>query len=224
MKSLMRGPFLHLSNKKFFIFPRRKSHNSKVKANAEIGTTTISSFQAVMGQLWRAVVRSRHYKDNQEVRYRLLVGVRQRIQPPLPAEYVGNAILYGNITTTVDNLLEHGLGWVAWQINKAIASQTAEEVKKYIEDWVNSPKIFKFSTVTSNAMITGSSPRFNVYSNDFGWGRPIAVRSGVSNKYDGKLTVFPGIEEGSMDFEACLSPETLQAMANDAELMEALAS
>ncbi|KAM4080122.1 hypothetical protein ACB094_09G167500 [Castanea mollissima] len=207
-----------------FHFSKKKISQLKAKANAEMGTTSISSLQAVMGHLWRAVVRSRHYKDNQEVHYRLLVGVRQRIQPPLPADYVGNAVLYGNITTTVDNLLEHGLGWAAWQINKAIASQTAEEVKKYIEDWVNSPKIFKFSAVTSNAMITGSSPRFNVYGNDFGWGRPVAVRSGVSNKYDGKLTVFPGIEEGSMDFEACLSPETLQAMADDAEFMEALAS
>ena len=36
--------------------------------------------------------------------------------------------------------------------------------------------------------------------------------------------MFPGIEEGSMDFEACLSPETLQAMADDKEFMEALAS
>ena len=209
----------------FFHFSKEKIAQLKAKANAEMGTTPISSLQAVMGHLWQAVVCSRHYKDSQEVHYHLLVGVRQRIQPPLPAEYEGNAVLYGNLTTTVDNLLEHGLGWVAWQINKTIASQTAEEVKKYIEDWVNSPKIFKFSAVTStNAMITGSSPRFNVYGNDFGWGSPIAVRSGVGNKYDGKFTVFPGIEEGSMDFEACLSPETLQAMADDKEFMEALAS
>ena len=69
------------------------------------------------------------------------------------------------------NLLEHGLGWVAWQINKVIASQRAEEVKKYIEDWLKAPKIFKFSGATSNELITGSSPRFNAYGNDFGWGK-----------------------------------------------------
>ena len=45
----------------------------------------------------------------------------------------------------------------------------------------------------------------------------MAVRSGVGNKYDGKLTVFPGAEEGSIEFEACLSSETLQALAEDAE-------
>ncbi|XP_075638508.1 putative acetyltransferase At3g50280 [Castanea sativa] len=216
--------FPTLLKQKVFHFSKKKIAQLKAKANAEMGTTTISSLQAVLGHLWRAVVRSRRYSDNQEVHYGVLVGVRQRIQPPLPAEYVGNAVLFGNVTTTVHNLLEHGLGWVAWQINKVIAYQTAEEMKKYIEDWLKAPKIFKFSGVTSNALITGSSPRFNVYGNDFGWGRPITVRSGLGNKSDGKLTVFPGAEEGSIDFEACLSFETLQTMADDEEFMEALAS
>nr|POF08682.1 putative acetyltransferase [Quercus suber] len=105
-----------------------------------------------------------------------------------------------------------------------IASQTGEEVKKYIEDWVKAPKISTIGEVTSNALITRSSPRFNVYGNDFGWGRPITVRSGLGNKSDGRLTVFPGAEEGSIYFEACLSFETLQTMADDEEIMEALAS
>ncbi|XP_030926264.1 uncharacterized acetyltransferase At3g50280-like [Quercus lobata] len=216
--------FPTLLKQKVFHFSKEKIAQLKAKANAEMGTTTISSLQAVLGHLWRAVVRSRRYSDNQEVHHRVLVGVRQRIQPPLPAEYVGNAVLFGNVTTTVGNLLEHGLGWVAWQINKMIASQTAEEVKKYIEDWVKAPKISTLGGVTSNALITGSSPRFNVYGNNFGWGRPITVRSGLGSKSDGNLIVFPGAEEGSIDFEACLSFETLQTMADDEEFMEALAS
>jgi hypothetical protein len=82
-------------------------------------------------------------------------------------------------------------------------------MRKYVEDWVKAPKIVKLSSLVSNKLFIGSSPWFNVYGNDFGWGRPIAVWTGFANKYDGKLAVFSGIEEGSMDFEACLSPETL---------------
>nr|POF08689.1 putative acetyltransferase [Quercus suber] len=107
------------------------------------------------------------------------MGTRQRIQPPLPEKYFGNALLIGNVTTSAGNLLKHGLGWAALQINKVVASQTTEE------------------------------------------GRPIAVRTGPSNKFDGSLTVFSGAEEGSMDFESCLLPET---MLEDAEFLEALAS
>lgn len=61
-----------------------------------------------------------------------------------------------------------------------------------------------------------------MYGNDFRWGRPVAVRSGSANKMNGKLTVFPGAEEGSIDFEVCLLPETLHAMAEYAEFMEAV--
>ncbi|KAK4580687.1 hypothetical protein RGQ29_024366 [Quercus rubra] len=209
---------------KVFHFSKKKIALLKAKANAEMGTNNISSLQAVLGHLWRSVVRNRRCSANQEVHYRVIVGMRQRIQPPLPEEYLGNAVLFAKVTATVDNLLDHGLGWVARQINKEIASKTAEEVKKFIEDWVKAPNMPTLSGIASNALVTGSSPRFNVYGNDFGWGRPIAVRSGVGNKFDGKLTVFPGVEEGSMDFEACLSPEILEAMADDAEFMEALAS
>ncbi|KAM3738985.1 hypothetical protein ACB098_09G171600 [Castanea mollissima] len=209
---------------KVFHFSKRKISQLKAKANAEMGTNNISSLQAVLGHLWPSVVRNRRCSANQEAHYHVLVGMRQRIQPPLPEEYLGNAVLLGTVTTTVENLLEHGLGWVASQINKVIASQTVEEGRKCIEDWVKAPKISTLGGVTRNALITGSSPRFNVYGNDFGWGRPIAVRSGAGNKFDGKLTVFPGVEEGSMDFEACLSPETLQAMIDDSEFMETFAS
>ena len=102
---------------------------------------------------------------------------------------------------------------------------TYDETKKYLEDWVKCPTFLSntkgVSTAmwASNSLLTGSSPRFNVYGNDFGWGRPLAVRSGAANKNSGKLTVFPGAEEGSIDFEVCLLPDTLRAMADDAEFM-----
>ncbi|XP_059457383.1 uncharacterized acetyltransferase At3g50280-like [Corylus avellana] len=207
-----------------FHFSKEKIQQLKAKANAEMSTNKISSLQAVLAHLWRSVVRSRRLNADEEVFYCLLVGLRQRLQPPLPEEYLGNAILVVNVKATAGDLLEQGLGWAASQINKTIASQKAEEIKKYVEDWIKTPKFLTPTSLPSNRLVTGSSPRFNVYGNDFGWGRPLAVRSGVGNKSDGKLTVFPGPEEGSMDFEACLSPETLLAMTDDAEFNEALVS
>ncbi|OMO58114.1 Transferase [Corchorus olitorius] len=49
------------------------------------------------------------------------------------------------------------------------------------------------------------------------------VRSGSANKFDGKITLFCGVEEGSIDIEACLSPEALEAMGNDEEFMDSVA-
>ncbi|CAN4075818.1 unnamed protein product [Withania somnifera] len=63
---------------------------------------------------------------------------------------------------------------------------------------------------------------YSIYGIDFGWGKPIGVRSGMANKSDGKITLFPGVKEGNVDIEVCILPETLQAMENDQEFTEAI--
>ncbi|KAM5576595.1 putative acetyltransferase [Rosa sericea] len=217
-----------------FHFPKEKVAQLKAKANAEMGTNNISSLQALMAHLWRATTRGRRdVKSDEETTYRIAIGLRQRLKPPLPNLYMGNALRGVSTNSTASDLLQHGLGWAALKINKAIASMTPEDVTRELEDWVKAPIIrpsLRAQTRVPNlkaqtrvhSLLTGSSPRFNVYGNDFGWGRPLAVRSGNANKMNGKLTVFPGAEEGSIDFEVCLLPETLHAMADDAEFTEAV--
>ncbi|KAI5319292.1 PREDICTED: acetyltransferase [Prunus dulcis] len=210
-----------------FHFPKEKIAKLKAKANAEMGTTSnISSLQALMAHLWQATTRARHLQPDQQVNYRFAIGLRQRWEPEtLPKEYLGTAIIGVNVTAIASELLQNGLGWAASQINKKISSLTPEQARNDLVDWVNKPTLIpnmRNPTLLAR-LLTGSSPRFNVYGNDFGWGRPLAVRSGAGDKMDGKLTVFPGAEEGSIDFEACLLPETIQTMMDDAEFMEAVA-
>ncbi|KAK0604367.1 hypothetical protein LWI29_014959 [Acer saccharum] len=153
----------------------------------------------------------------------ILIGVRERLQPPLPQQYLGNAVQAGFITMKAGEVLEQGLGYVALQMNTVIAMHTEEEFRNYLQSWRENPKIFTpGSLCRSNGFGASSSPRHNVYGTDFGWGTPIGVRSGPGNKSDGKITIFPGAKQGSVDIEACLSPELLQAMGDDAEFMDAV--
>ncbi|KAL6273688.1 hypothetical protein ACE6H2_024380 [Prunus campanulata] len=94
--------------------------------------------------------------------------------------------------------------WTVWlrekirdSDNLSIASLTAEEARKSLEEWVKTPIfVSNISNIsTSSALLTGSSPRFNVFGNDFGSGRPLAVLSGAADKTNGRLTMFPGVEE-----------------------------
>ncbi|MCI49002.1 putative acetyltransferase, partial [Trifolium medium] len=64
-----------------------------------------------------------------------------------------------------------------------------------------------------------SSHRFPMHENDFGWGRPLAVRSGGANKFDEKMLVFPGRKGGDVDLEVVLSPETMAQLETDSEFM-----
>lgn len=213
---------------RMFRFSKAKIAELKAKANAEMeiitesNEITISSLQALLAHLWMSVTRNRRIDPDEEVGYEVAVGMRTRIQPPLPEGYFGSAALVVMPKCTARELLENGLGWSAWKINRVIASQTATEVRKLLEDWAQRPTLTHIGKYPANTLLTGSSPRFDVYGNDFGWGRPIAVRSGPAAKFDGKLTVFPGAEEGSIEFEVCLLVETLESLACDAEFMASL--
>ncbi|TXG59401.1 hypothetical protein EZV62_013974 [Acer yangbiense] len=206
-----------------FHFTAESIAELKTKANAEIGTHKISSLQALLSHLWRSAVRIKCLDPDQETCFIILIGVRERLQPPLPQQYLGNAVQAGFITMKAGEVLEQGLGYVALQMNTVIAMHTEEEFRNYLQSWRENPKIFTPGSLSrSNGFGASSSPRHNVYGTDFGWGRPIAVRSGPGNKSDGKITIFPGAKQGSVDIEACLSPELLQAMGDDAEFMDAV--
>ncbi|XP_022740497.1 uncharacterized acetyltransferase At3g50280-like [Durio zibethinus] len=202
-----------------FHFTKENIAKLKAKANAEIGTNNISSLQALMSHIWRSVIRNKILDPNEETNFRIVVGARRRLQE-LSENYFGNAMLGRIVKMKAKELLEQGIGNVAWQMNSVIAKVTEETFKKFLQSWPASPKLVTMSNMTSNTLVISSSPRFNMYGNDFGWGKPIAVRSGSANKFDGKITLFCGAKEGSIDIEACLSPEILEAMANDQEFID----
>ncbi|KAI3849264.1 hypothetical protein MKX03_001663 [Papaver bracteatum] len=60
-----------------------------------------------------------------------------------------------------------------------------------------------------------------MYGNDFGWGRPIAMKAGIRGKSNGMTTVNEGPIEGSIDIDISLPVEVFEAMEDDAEFMEA---
>ncbi|KAG1346456.1 hypothetical protein COCNU_06G002850 [Cocos nucifera] len=51
-------------------------------------------------------------------------------------------------------------------------------------------------------------------------GAALALRSGRANKFDGKISAFPGREGGgSVELEVCLAPDTMAALLQDDEFM-----
>ncbi|MED6207828.1 hypothetical protein PIB30_039293 [Stylosanthes scabra] len=194
---------------RFFHFTKEKIAILKAKANKEAGTEKISSLQSLLTHLWISVFccnKRVHLQD--EVSYFLQVGVRPRLVPPLPERYFGNAATFDSVRMRAKELLEGGIGRIASEMNKMIASHTDEKVRSHFESWLRNPTLLNSQKVTNSTSLgTSSSPRFDVYGNDFGWGKPVAVRS----------SVFAGKEEGSIDLEVCLAYDILEALGKDAE-------
>jgi hypothetical protein len=208
-----------------FHFTKEKIAQLKFKANTETkneNNIKISSLQAVLAHVLRSIVRCEKLDPEQEVLYILAIGVRERMIPPLDENYFGNATIVSGFTMKAREILECGnFAKVALEMNKTISSNSNDEkIKNNYESWLRKPKLLTGGDLTRcYSLTTSSSPRFDVYGNDFGWGKPVTVRCGGANKRKGKITVFAGAEEGSIDIVPCLPYQILEAMGNDNEFM-----
>ncbi|KAB2596268.1 acetyltransferase [Pyrus ussuriensis x Pyrus communis] len=193
-----------------------KTSNANSKTTAEI-----SSFQSLCSLLWRSVTRARNLPSSQTTTFRMAVNCRHRLEPKLDAFYFGNAIQSIPTYATAEEVLSHDTKWCAEQLNKSVKAHDNNSVRGVIEDWERNPRVFPLGNFDGAMMTMGSSPRFPMYDNDFGWGRPMAIRSGRANKFDGKISAFPGREGGgSVDLEVVLAPDAMAGLETDSEFMQ----
>ncbi|PSR93181.1 Transferase protein [Actinidia chinensis var. chinensis] len=200
-----------------------KQSNDTLKIDFATAKTTveISSFQSLCALLWRAVTRARKLPAAKKTTFRMAVNVRHRVDPKLDPLYFGNAIQSIPTYATAREVRSRGLRWCAEQLNKSVVAYDDAAVKRVIEDWESDPKCFPLGNFDGAILTMGSSPRFPMYDNNFGWGRPMAIRSGRANKFDGKISAFPGREgSGSVDLEVLLAPETMAGLESDPEFMQ----
>lgn len=185
----------------------------------------ISSFQSLCALLWRSVTRARKMGPSRTTTFRMAVNCRHRLEPKLEPLYFGNAIQSIPTVASVGDVLSRDLRWAAEQLNKNVLDHQNDTVRRFVADWESNPRCFPLGNFDGGMLTMGSSPRFPMYDNDFGWGRPVAVRSGRANKFDGKISAFPGWEGGgSVDLEVVLAPETMAGLELDPEFMQYVSS
>ncbi|KAI3783455.1 hypothetical protein L1987_42538 [Smallanthus sonchifolius] len=176
----------------------------------------ISSFQSLCALLWRAVTRARKFPTSKTTTFRMAVNCRHRLKPEFETFYFGNAIQSIPTYATAGDVLSRDLKWCAEQLNKNVCSHDDEMVCRFVKKWESDPRCFPLGNFDGAMLTMGSSPWFPMFDNDFGWGKPVAVRSGRANKFDGKISAFPGREGGgSVDLEVVLSPETMAGIESD---------
>ncbi|KAF0905616.1 hypothetical protein E2562_007402 [Oryza meyeriana var. granulata] len=217
---LLRERMLHSSAESLAALKER-ARQELLAAGDAAGAAAVTGFQALSSLLWRCVTRARRLAPDQEVVFRASVNNRGRLRPPLPAEYFGNSILATSTEAVpASELLARGHGWAAAAVGRAVAVHTDEVIRARAAE---TPSVSAFRLFDASGMFVSSSPRFDMYGCDFGWGKAVAARSGKANKYDGKVSLFPGREGGgSIDAEVELTPEHMAALEQDDEFWSAV--
>ncbi|GAB2210770.1 hypothetical protein Droror1_Dr00016054 [Drosera rotundifolia] len=209
---------------RIFHFSAHSLKAIKARANSDFDRAIISSFQALSALVWRCIIRARRQPRDQETSCRIAINNRLRLEPPVSQAYFGNLIQTVRGITLAGELLENSLGWAAMLLHQAVIGHNDKAVRETCKAWVKSPFVYQLGAFFDpNSVMMGSSPRFDMYGNEFGLGKAVAVLSGYGNKFDGKVTAYQGYEgEGSVDLEICLSPASMSALESDDEFMEAV--
>ncbi|KAJ0239087.1 hypothetical protein HA466_0235940 [Hirschfeldia incana] len=214
-KAASNGTSASLQEKMFHV-TKENALRLEAKANEEVDKK-VSSYQTVLGHIWRSLAKHSGMSREEETHCRLPIDMRRRLNPPLEEECFGNVSQTGIARVKVGELMDYGVGWAAGKIDEMERSQTCESTKASAEKWVGDVKIPV--SVGSRDLVVTSSHRFDVYGNDFGWGKPIAARAGPPY-VNGRLVVFQGVEEGSLDFQACLLPQVVEKLSEDVDFKE----
>ncbi|KAK7394400.1 hypothetical protein VNO78_14928 [Psophocarpus tetragonolobus] len=142
---------------------------SKKKGNTNL---RLSTFVLSVAYGWVCRTRAEETK-NKRVMLALNVDCRARLEPPVPATYFGNCVgARLAIAETREITGEDGLIVAVDALNNALET-LKDGALSGAQDW----STWLLEGLTDDVRIIGvaGSPRFDVYSTDFGWGRPNKV-------------------------------------------------
>ncbi|WVZ82978.1 hypothetical protein U9M48_030176 [Paspalum notatum var. saurae] len=188
------------------------------------GAAALTKFQALSSLVWRCVTRARRLPPDQLTACRAAINNRPRLRPQLPADYFGNSV-YAISAEAVraEELLARGHGWAAAAVGRAVAAHTDADIRARVAAWMAKPVLYNLRFFDPSGVMMGSSPRFDMYGCDFGWGKPLAARSGRANKSDGKASLYPARDGGgAIDVELVLTPEHMAMLEQDQEFWAAV--
>lgn len=217
------APPLPSLREKVFKFPESAIDKIKSTANAATGdgdAKPFSTFQSLSAHIWQAVTRARQLAPEEYTVFTVFADCRKRVEPAMPESYFGNLIQAIFTVTAAGLILANPSRFGADLIRSAIEAHDAAAIGKRNEEWEANPIIFQYKDAGVNCVAVGSSPRFKVYEVDFGWGQPESVRSGLNNRFDGMVYLYPGKSGGrSIDVEISLEPKAMERLEKDKEFL-----
>ncbi|GMY13904.1 spermidine hydroxycinnamoyl transferase-like [Fagus crenata] len=167
----------------------------KKRANQEMGVTIrpYTRYEAISGYIWRCAckVRAIDSSHDQQTRVRLVVDGRNRLKPPLPQRYFGNAI-FGTVTSTsiermTDEYIRSAIDFITSQKHVG-GLRSSFHIQGYTQGpFLGNPNLSLTSWIN-----------LPVYDADFGWGKPVYVGPGSLNM-DGKAFIMSSVAvDGSL--------------------------
>ncbi|XP_026451946.1 protein ENHANCED PSEUDOMONAS SUSCEPTIBILTY 1-like [Papaver somniferum] len=133
---------------------------------------------------------SDNWNGSRELKIKILMNSRTKLIPPSPETYFGNSIATGIVTLKEGELVKRpGFGFLASMLNEAVKSNNYEKSRSFTESWIEKHLTSSpggCTRIIGNRFLARSSQWFNMYGNNFGWGRSSAIKIGANDKSYGR--------------------------------------
>lgn len=181
--------------------PQIESLRSRANLDAAAGGRGYSRFEAVAAHIWRCTSEARGHAADQQTSLHFVADFRNKLNPPLPKNYFGNALIRVEATDKSGSLLSNSIGAAARKIREAVEKVTDESVRGYLDYLKTLPDVGCFRTLDNNGRPKGNfygNPNLAIiswtalplYGADFGWGKEMNMGPG-SMGFDGKTFIIP---------------------------------
>ncbi|KAK3149714.1 hypothetical protein QOZ80_3AG0221470 [Eleusine coracana subsp. coracana] len=139
-----------------------------------------STFESVVGHLWRAITAARGLGAGEPTRLRISVNGRGRMRPPVPRDYFGNLVLWAFPVSDAGDLVSRPVGHAAGLIHRAVARVDDAYFRSFV-DFASSgaveaeglaPTADESQVVLCPDLEVDSWLGINFYDLDFGAGCP----------------------------------------------------
>ncbi|KAI1416449.1 transferase family-domain-containing protein [Hypoxylon sp. FL1857] len=198
---------------------------SKMKKAAEaslpesLKEQRVSRLDAALAHIWILINRARQLeKSKDQVYMDITLGVRGRLDPPLPDNFVGSPILLGYIAKPGSEASTATIGAIAGSIRQMMSQFTPDAVAAYIHDIAHevSPQRLWQAFLGSRHTLVTSWVHARAYEVDFCATQQLArYVQGVMPRMDGLVQVMDIADTGDFDISVCLEKETLQRLIQD---------
>ncbi|KAK7315420.1 hypothetical protein VNO77_33966 [Canavalia gladiata] len=200
---------------------KKRANNQSLKE----GFRPYSRYEVIVAHMWRTLCMARQLDDHQQSAIRIIVDIRKKLNPPLPSNYFGNAVLPAiPPKCCTRELISNPINYAAHLIREAIDRHTNEYIRSQLNFLRGQQHMdyFRFAgnvndELSKDAPFHGN-PNFDaiswislpVYGADFGWGKPVYFGPGSIGSDGRAYMIRSSQEDGSIIILICLQKAPVQ--------------
>ncbi|CAL8133210.1 unnamed protein product [Prunus armeniaca] len=190
---------------------------SKEKGDGQnTNTINYTTFEMLAGHIWRCVCKARKLPDDQDTKLYIPIDGRNRLRPPLPPGFFGNAIFRTTPIAAAGDLQSKPTWYAASCVRSALVRRDDAYLRSVLDFLelhlpCNPQLVTGFPTIRCPNFLINSWIKLPIHDADFGWGRPIFMGPGRPFVSDGRCLLLPSTtNDGSISIILCLQSEHMK--------------